>query len=66
VPGISHDIVAIRSRRGEIVNDDLFYIGSRQSDHYFRSVCLFVCAEFFSAVFDPIWVKLGHMLHVRV
>ena len=30
------------------------------------SVCLFVCAEFFSAVFDPIWIKLGHMLYVRV
>jgi len=34
------------------------------------SVCLFLClslcAEFFSAVFDPIWIKLGHMLHVRV
>jgi len=23
-------------------------------------VCLFVCAEFFLAVFDPIWIKLGH------
>ena len=37
---------------------------------YFRSdclsVCLFVCAEFFSAVFNLIWIKLGHMLHVRV
>jgi len=40
----------------------LVIIGSRPSDHYFRSVCwfvclfvcLFVCAEFFSAVFDPI------------
>jgi len=46
------------------------FIGSRPSDHYFRSVCLpvrlFVCAEFFSAVFDPIWIKLQHMLHVRV
>ena len=33
------------------------------------SVCLFVClicAEFFSAIFDPIWIKLGHMLHARV
>jgi len=30
------------------------------------SVCLFVCAEFFSAVFDPIWIKLGNMLHVWV
>ena len=28
-------------------------------------VCLFV-QSFFSAVFDPIWIKLGHMLHVRV
>jgi len=45
-------------------------IGSRPSDHYFRSVCLsvclFVCAEFFSAVFDPISIKLGHMLYVWV
>ena len=30
------------------------------------SVCLFVCAEFFSAVFDPISIKLGHMLYVCV
>jgi len=30
------------------------------------SVCLFVCAEFFSPVFDPISIKLGHMLHVWV
>jgi len=29
-------------------------------------VCLFVCAEFFSAVFDPILIKLGHMLYVWV
>ena len=45
-------------------------VGSRPSDHYFRSVCwfvcLFVCAEFFSAVFDPILIKLGHMLYVWV
>ena len=48
----------------------LCHIGSRPSDHYFRSVCwfvcLFVCAEFFSAVFDPILIKLGHMLYVWV
>jgi len=30
------------------------------------SVCLFVCAEFFSAVFDPILIKLGHMLYVWI
>ena len=30
------------------------------------SVCLYVCAEFFSAVFDPISIKLGHMLYVWV
>jgi len=29
-------------------------------------VCLFVCAEFFSAVFDPISIKLGHTLYVWV
>ena len=28
------------------------------------SVCLFVCAECFSAVFDLISIKLGHMLYV--
>jgi len=30
------------------------------------SVCLFVCAEFFSAVFDPISIKLRHMVYVWV
>jgi len=52
----------------------LDFIGSRPSDHYFRSVCLFVClsvclfvcAEFFSAIFDPISIKLERMLHVWV
>jgi len=29
-------------------------------------VCLFVCAAFFSAVFDPISIKLGHTLYVWV
>ena len=28
--------------------------------------CLFVYEEFFSAVFDPISIKLGHMLYVWV
>ena len=49
-----------------------FIVGSRPSDHYFRSVCwfvclsvcLFVCAEFFSAVFDPISIKLGHKCYM--
>jgi len=30
------------------------------------SVCQFVCAEFFSAVFDPISIKLGHVLYAWV
>jgi len=30
------------------------------------SVCLFVCAEFFSAAFDPISINLGYMLYVWV
>jgi len=29
-------------------------------------VCLFVCAEFLSAVFGPISIKLGHILYVWV
>jgi len=42
----------------------LYCIGSRPSDHYFRSVCLSVClfVQFFSAVFDPISIKLGHFI----
>jgi len=51
-------------------NKTMQLVGSRPSDHYFRSVCLsvclFACAEFFSAVFDPISIKLGHMLYVWV
>jgi len=47
-------------------------VGSRPSDHYFRSVCwfvclsvcLFACAEFISPSFDPISIKLGHLLWV--
>ena len=46
------------------------HIGSRPSGHYFRSVCwfvcLFVCGDFSSAVFDPISIKLGHMLYAWV
>ena len=43
-------------------------IGSRPSDHYLRTVCLFRClfVQFFSAVFDLISIKLGHMLYVWV
>jgi len=51
-------------------SEEKYIVGSRPSDHYFRSVCLFVClfvcAEFFSAVFDPISIKLGHTLYVWV
>ena len=43
-------------------------ISSRPSDHYFRSVCLFVClpVQSFSQPSDPILIKLGHMLYVWV
>ena len=49
----------------------LSVVGSRPSDHYFRSVfwfvCLIVClCRVFSAVFDPISIKLGHMLYIWV
>ena len=49
---------------GRVGTPPIPLFGSRPSDHYFRSVCLsvclFFCAEFFSAVFDPILIKLGH------
>jgi len=64
----------VRVRRCLLVVLLNLVVGSRPSDHYFRSVCLFVClsvclfvcAEFFSAIFDPISIKLGHMLYVWV
>jgi len=61
---------ACRSDSCRPICNKYIVFGSRPSDHYFRSVCcfvcLFVCAEFFSAVFDPISIKLGHMLYVWV
>ena len=67
-------LTQLHTARGGMYRSRQLSVGSRPSDHYFRSVCLsvclyvclFVCAEFFSAVFDPIWIKLGHMLHIRV
>jgi len=44
----------------------VFLVHGQVTINFVVSVCLFVCAEFFSAAFDPIWIKLGHMLHVRV
>jgi len=66
----SHESFAFMSKQESKRPRNLDIIGSRPSDHYFRSVWLFVwlfvCAEFFSAVFDPISIKLGHMLYVWV
>jgi len=69
-------MAALRNRAGHysfalwFLSSIYLSIGSRPSDHYFRSVCLSVnlsvCEEFFSAVFDPISIKLGHMLYVWV
>jgi len=56
-------MAALHSRCGH-------YIGSWPSNDYFHSVCWFVClsvcAEFISAVFYPILIKLRHMLYVWV
>jgi len=83
-PGEYDSTVRVRLRRTSLttcyraltasIETVIEYVGSRPSNHYFRSVslflclfvCLFVCAEFFSAVFDPISIKLGHMLYVWV
>jgi len=42
----------------------IFLVHSQVTIIFVVSVCLFVCAELFSAVFDPISIKLRHMLYV--
>jgi len=63
-------IQVLPSLRDSVHTTNRPYVGSRPSDHFIvsvgLSVCLFVCAEFFSAVFHPISIKLGHMLCVWV
>jgi len=44
----------------------LFLVHGQMTIIFVVSVSLFVCAEFFSAVFDPISIKLGHILYVWV
>jgi len=44
----------------------LFLVHGQVTIIFVVFVCLFVCAEFFSTVFDPISIKLGHMLYVWV
>jgi len=44
----------------------LFLVHGQVTIIFVVSVCLFACAEFFSAVFDPISIKLGHMLYVWI
>jgi len=70
---------AIAPKRGKVLRDGQwvlplichhtvperkFLIHGQVTIIFVVSVCLFVCAEFFSAVFDPISIKLGHMLYV--
>ena len=71
-------LVMCKNFHDGMINDKLYFyapksrrvssllVHSQVTIIFVVSVCLFVCAEFFSAVFDPIWIKLGHMLHVRV
>jgi len=72
MPDVSLVNIATRLVGGEMFDDNFITnFGSRPCDHYFCSVCwfvclFFVCAEFFSAVFDPISIKLGHVLYVWV
>ena len=47
-----------------------YIVGSRPSDHYFRSVCWFVCllvcAVFLSRLWSDFDQTIGHMLYVWV
>ena len=38
----------------------IFFVHGQVTNIFIVPVCLFVCAEFFAAVFDPISIKLGH------
>jgi len=42
--------------------DIIFLVHGQVTIIFAVSVCLFVCVEFFSAVFDPISIKLGHVI----
>ena len=71
----SQETVSVHSTR--VCTGLLYYIGTltqfclllvhgQMTIIFIVSDCLSVCAEFFSAVFDPISIKLGHMLYVWV
>ena len=51
-------------------SNDIVLVHGQVTIIFVVCVCLFVslsvCAEFFSAVFDPISIKLGYMLYVWV
>jgi len=49
-----------------VADADIILVHGQVTIIFVVSVCLFVCAEFFSVVFDPISIKLGHMLYVWV
>jgi len=42
----------------------MFLVHGQVTIIFVVSVCLSVCAEFFSVVFDPISIKLGHNVWV--
>jgi len=44
--------------------DNMLLVHGQVTIIFVVSVGLFVCAEFFSVVFDPILIKLGYMLYV--
>jgi len=58
--------VNVAQELGHWVNSGALLVHGQMTIIFVVSVCLFVCAEFFSAVFDPIAIKLGHMLYVWV
>jgi len=47
--------LAMTTHDDSTINTGICTIGSRPSDYYFRSVCLFVCAEFF----QPSLIRFG-------
>ena len=57
------DIAALKAKLDQV---HMLLVHGQVTIIFVVSVCLFVCAEFFSAVFDPISIKVGHILYVWV
>jgi len=62
----ANDAMVVTSLRHSPTNTVTVLVHGQVTNIFVVSVGLSVCAEFFLAGFDPILIKLGHMLYVWV